>query len=116
MIQLIGRVVLNGLGLVLTAHLVPGIHYGGDVASLIVAGVVLGLLNLIVKPILKVLTIPLIFLTLGLFYLVLNGVILWLAGELLSDLTIDGCGPAIIGGFVLALFNTITRLFSSSDD
>lgn len=116
MLNILGRIVLNGIALVLTAELVPGIHYSGDIPSLLVAGIVLGLLNLVVKPVVKILSLPFIIVTLGLFYLVLNGGLLWLAAELLSDLTVDGCGAAVIGGFVLALFNSLTRLFTKKKD
>lgn len=116
MLNIIGRVVLNGIGLMLTAYLVPGIHYSGDIPSLLIAGVVLGLLNLLVKPVVKLFTLPLIILTLGLFYLVLNGGLLWLAAEILADLTVDGCGPAIIGGLILAIFNSVTRVFMKDKD
>ena len=113
LLRIVAHVVLNGLALVLTAHLVPGITYTGGIPELLVAGFVLGLINTIVKPLLKLLTLPLIVFTLGLFYLVLNGALLWLAGELLDGLTIEGCGPAILGGLVLALFNAATKMLPS---
>jgi putative membrane protein len=54
-------------------------------------------------------SLPFIVLTLGLFYLVVNGAMFYLAGALLDGLTIDGCLPAILGGLVLALFNWLVR-------
>ena len=56
-------------------------------------------------------SLPLIVLTLGLFFLVINGAMLLLAGYLLDGLTIDGCLPAILGGLVLALCNWLLRVF-----
>ena len=85
------------------ARLVPGIHYEGDWVYLLIAGVVFGLLNLIVKPLVTVLSLPVVVLSLGLFFIVINAFILYLASWLLDGLTIDGCGPALLGGVVIAL-------------
>jgi len=108
--RLIARILLNGLALVLVAHLLDGIHWTGGLGSLIVAGCVIGLLNAIVKPIVTVLSCPLIVLTLGLFYLVINGLILQLADLFLDALAIDGWFWAIVGGLFLAVFNLLIKL------
>jgi putative membrane protein len=106
------QVVLNAVALWLAATLVPGIHYHGGVLLLLAAGLVLGILNLLVKPILTFFSLPLIVLSLGLFYLVINGAILYLAARLLPHhLQIDGCATAIVGGVVIALFNWVVRAF-----
>ena len=73
------------------------------------AGLVMGLVNLLVKPLVTLLSLPFIVLTLGLFFLVINGLMLYLAAFLLSGLTVEGCLPAILGGMVLALFNWLIR-------
>ena len=103
------QIVLNGVALLIAAKLIPGIHYQGSLLYLLIAGLVLGLINLIVKPVVSVLSCPLILLTLGLFYLVINGFILWLADFFLEGLRIDGFIPAILGGLVIALFNWVVR-------
>lgn len=108
------QIVLNGLAILLIAYLVPGIHYQGDFLYLLLAGVVLGLLNLLVKPLVTLLSLPFIILTLGLFFFVINGFMLFLASLVLDGLTIDGCLPAILGGFVLALFNWLVRASSEN--
>jgi putative membrane protein len=99
------QIVLNAAGLWLAANLVPGIHYRGSVPYLLLAGLVIGLLNLLVKPLVTLLSLPLIVLTLGIFYLAINGLMLYLAAALLHGLTIDGCLPALLGGLVMGLFN-----------
>jgi putative membrane protein len=109
--NLIARIVLNGLGLWAAAQLLPGIHWDGGVFYLLVAGAVLGVLNLLVKPILTLFSIPLLLITLGLFYLVINGVMLWLADLLLARLHVDSFLWAIAGGFFLAIFNLFVRAF-----
>jgi putative membrane protein len=107
------QVVLNAVALWLAAKLVPGIHYVGGVEWLLIAGLVLGLLNLLVKPLLTLLSLPLIVLSLGLFYLVINGFVLYLAARLMPHhLQVAGCAPAILGGLVIGLFNWAIRAFA----
>jgi len=106
------QVVLNAVALWLASIVVPGIHYTGGLVWLLLAGLVLGLLNLLVKPVLTFLSLPLIVLTLGLFYLVINGLVLYLAAALVPHLKVDGCGAAIVGGLVIALFNWAVRAFA----
>lgn len=103
------QIVLNGVALLIAAKLIPGIHYQGSLLYLLIAGLVLGLINLIVKPVVSALSCPLILLTLGLFYLVINGLMLYLADFFLEGLRIDGFIPAILGGLVIALFNWVVR-------
>ena len=68
--RLVARILLNGLALVIAAHLLDGIHWTGGLGALIVAGCVIGLLNAIVKPIVTVLSCPLIVLTLFVIFVV----------------------------------------------
>jgi putative membrane protein len=107
------QIVLSGLAVLLVARIVPGIDYQGDWLYLILTGVVVGLLNLTVKPLVTVLSLPFIVLSLGLFFIVINAFVLYVASWLLEGLTIDGCGPALLGGIVIALFNWVIRAFSN---
>lgn len=109
MLRALLQIVLNGVALLIAARLVPGIHYEGSLLYLLIAGLVLGLINLIVKPIVSFFSFPLILLTLGLFYVVINGLMLYLADVFLAGLRIDGCMPAILGGLVIALFNWVLK-------
>ncbi|HXO22889.1 MAG TPA: phage holin family protein [Thermoanaerobaculia bacterium] len=106
------QVVLNGVAILIASRIVPGIHYKGGIVYLLVVGLVIGLVNLLVKPIVTFFAFPLIILTLGLFYLVINGLMLYLASLFLSGLRIDGCAPAILGGVIIALVNWLVRAFS----
>jgi putative membrane protein len=107
------QVVLNAVALWLAATLVPGIHYTGGIEWLLLAGLVLGLLNLLVKPLLTFFALPLIVLTLGLFYLVINGAVLYFVAALVPHhLHVAGCGTAILGGMVIAVFNWAVRAFA----
>ncbi len=105
MLRILLQIVLNGVGVLIAAKLVPGVSYEGDLLYLLLVGLVIGLINLLVKPLVTLLSLPAVILTLGLFFLVINGALFWLAAALLDGLTVDGCLPAVLGGLVLALFN-----------
>lgn len=89
-------------------QVVPGFHYR-SLGTLAIAALILGLLNAIVRPILFVLTLPLTIITLGLFLIVLNAVILELAAWLVPGLRIDSFGWACVGAIVLGLISLITN-------
>jgi len=112
MLRALVQIVLNGVAVLIAAKLVPGIVYSGDLAHLLLVGLVLGLLNLLVKPIVTFFSFPLIALTLGLFFLVINGLMLMLAAWLLpGTLQVHGCLPAILGGLVIAILNWVVHAF-----
>jgi putative membrane protein len=113
MLRLVVQVLLNGVALLLAAKLVPGISYTGGWLYLLLAGLVFGLINLLVKPIVTFFSFPLIILTLGLFFLLINAAMLKLADVLLAGFAVDGFVPALVGGCVIALFNWVVRAFSS---
>lgn len=112
MIRALLQIVLNGVAVLIAAYLVPGIDYSGSLLSLLLVGLVIGLINLVVKPLVALLSMPLIVLTLGLFYLLINGLMLYLAAWLLPELQVQGCMAAILGGLVIALFNWAVRAFT----
>lgn len=115
MIRAVIQVVLNGIAILIASYLVPGVVYEGSLLYLLLVGLVVGLINLLVKPFVTLLSLPLLVVTLGLFYLVINGLMLWLAGWLLSGLEVHGCLPAILGGLVMALFNWLVRAFAGKE-
>lgn len=104
--NLVIRWLLNAVALALTAWVVPGITVTGAVA-LIVAALVIGLLNALVKPILVVLTLPLTILTLGLFLLVLNALLFWLAAAVVPGFQVTGFLAALLGAIVMAVFGWV---------
>ena len=106
------RLVLNAIVLLLVAHLIQGIRVTGFGVALI-AALVLGLLNALVKPLLFILTLPLNVLTLGLFTFVINAFILWLAAALVPGFAIDHFFPtAILAAVVMALVNLVISLMT----
>jgi putative membrane protein len=108
------RVVVYTLALVLAAHVIPGIRLD-SVMSALAAGLLLGLINAIVRPVLVVLTFPITLLTLGLFLLVLNGLCLWLVSVFVSGFHVAGFWPAFWGALVVSIVSWIlTALVSDS--
>ncbi len=105
--SLIIRWLLNALGLFIVAQLVSGVGYS-SLQALLIAALVLGLLNAIVKPILFWLTLPFTIVTLGLFLIVLNAIIVMLTGYLVPGFTVTGFVPAAIAGLILGLISLLT--------
>jgi putative membrane protein len=106
----IARWVLNALALYIVSQIVPGIHVANFTAALI-AVFVIGLVNTLVKPILFLLTLPITIVTLGLFTLILNALMLLLAGSMLSGFSVDGFGAAFIGSILLSVVSTLLQSF-----
>ena len=102
------RWILNAVALFVVVSVVPGFHYKSWI-SLLIAAAVLGLLNTIVRPILFVLTLPLTVITLGLFLLILNAIMLELTAWLVPGFGIDGFWWAIVGALVLAIVTLVTN-------
>jgi putative membrane protein len=99
--KLVLRVLLNALALWLADRLIAGISYD-TVTALLVAALVLGLINALIRPILRILTFPITVLTLGLFLLVLNGLLFWLLG-LVPGFHVEGFLPALLGSIVVSV-------------
>lgn len=97
-------VVAVALGL--TAWLVPGVEVSSPLA-LLVAALVYGFLNALLKPVLVILTLPLTIMTLGLFYLVLNAILFALASVLVPGFAVAGFGPAFVGAIIMSLLSML---------
>ena len=96
------RLVLNGAAVFLAAQLIPGIGVASPGAAL-AAGIVLGLINAIIRPLLILLTLSATLLTLGLFIFVINAVCLALAAWLVPGFTINSFGSALLGALVISI-------------
>lgn len=109
------RLVINAVALWVAIRLVPGIAYEGDVVGLLGLALIFGIVNAVIRPLISILTCPLIVLTLGLFTLVINGLMLWLAGAIGGSLGIDvsvaGFWPAFWGGIVVSIVSIVLSLF-----
>ena len=108
MARLLLNWLLSTLALITVAHLVPGIYVANLVAAM-VAAVVIGLVNATLGVALKILTFPLTVLTLGIFWWVINGLMLELASVLVPGFHVAGFGAAFLGAIGLAVVNMIFR-------
>ncbi len=109
---IIYRVLITALALMLCAYLIPGIAVENIYVALI-AAVVLGLLNLVARPILVVLTFPITLLTLGLFIFVINAAIFWFTASFIDGFEVAGFIPALVGSVVVSLVSTLGNHFVS---
>lgn len=111
--KLLIRWVIASLALFVAAWLVPGIRVEGNAWIVYAAmAIILGLVNAVVRPLLKLLTCPLILLTLGLFTLVINGLTLWLASEIAVHwfhvgFYVDGFWSAFLGALIVSVVTVI---------
>ena len=114
--RLILAIVGNAVALFATT-VVPGITFTGSWLQLALAGAIFGLLNLIVRPLALILSIPALILTLGLFYFVLNALLLWGFSRLLPGYVVGGFWPALGGSLVLMVVNwVLSGLFGKTKD
>ncbi|MFZ2529977.1 MAG: phage holin family protein [Rhodococcus sp. (in: high G+C Gram-positive bacteria)] len=125
MTSLILRLVINAVGLWLAATLVSGVTIGemegadgitGNVVlALLVLAVIFTIVNALVKPFVKLLSLPLVILTLGLFTLVVNALMLWLTSWISSftdyGLSLDGFWAAVWGALIISIVNLVLGMF-----
>ncbi len=111
MLSMIIRWVLFALALMLTAWLVPGISVDNFVSALIIV-VVIALINIFIKPLIKMITLPINAATLGIFSLVINALLLMLAGYIAPGFGVDGFISALIGSLVLSVLGVIVNILS----
>jgi putative membrane protein len=112
------RLLINAAALWVATHIVPGIAYEGRWTSLLVVALVFGVLNASVRPLIKVLTFPLLILTLGLFTFVINAVMLmltgWISDRLNLGLHVTGFWSAFWGGLVVSIVSLTLSIFVRS--
>jgi putative membrane protein len=105
---------INALALMAVAYLLPGIAVADFVTALI-AALVLGLVNAVIRPILILLTLPATLLTLGLFIFVINGLLFWLVGSYIDGFTVAGFWPGIFGAIAYSIVSwALSALLLSS--
>jgi putative membrane protein len=107
--QLLLHWILNAVALLIVAHVVPGVSVRDPVAAL-VAAVLLGLANAIIKPVLVLLTLPVTILTLGLFLLVINGLLFWAVSALMTGFEVRGFWPGVLGALVYSVLTALLSL------
>ena len=106
--------ILNAVALLAVAYLLPSIHVASFGAAMI-AAVLLGLANTVLRPLLLLLTLPVTLLTLGLFIFVINGLMFWLAGSMIEGFTVDSFWSAVLGSLLYSLVSWVLSSLLISD-
>jgi len=100
---------LNALALLTVAYVLPGIRVDGFTAALI-AALILGLINTLLRPLLILLTLPVTVVTLGLFILVINGLLFWFAGSVLKGFEVSGFWVGVLGALLYSIFSSVLAM------
>lgn len=114
------RLLVNAVALWVATRIVPGVTYGGDVLPFLGVALVFGVVNAVVGPAAKLLALPLIILTLGVFLLVVNGLLLWLtsvvSGALGLGFHVSGFWSAFFGALVVSVVSVVLSMLVKSRD
>jgi putative membrane protein len=115
LISLLARWIVNAAALLLVAYLYPGVAVEGFGTAL-VAALVLGLVNAVIRPLLVILTLPVTLLTLGLFIFVINALLFWFVAEIVHGFQVTGFGAALLGSILYSLITLVSSwlLFSKA--
>ncbi len=109
------RLLATAAALWAAVALVPGITYTGGILGILGVALVFGFVNAVIRPILRLLTCPLVVLTLGLFVFILNAFLLWLTSMMAQALGIgfivDGFWAALVGALIVGIVSTVLNLF-----
>ena len=111
MVKLLIRLVVNAFALWLTALIVDGITLSNNIFEILVVAIIFGLINALIKPIIRLISAPLIVVTLGLFTLLINAFLLLLTSWLTDALEVDGIWPAFLGALIISLISWLLSLF-----
>ena len=102
--------IFNVIALLAVAYLLPGIHVDGFISALI-AALLLGLINTLLRPLLILFTLPVTVLSLGLFILVINGLLFWFAGSVLKGFEVNSFWAGMVGALLYSAFSFVLSLF-----
>ena len=113
------RLLVNAAALWVATRIVPGVTYSGELLPFLGVALVFGIVNAFIRPVAKLLTLPLIILTLGIFALVVNGLMLWLTSSLSESLglgfRVSGFWAAFFGSLVVSIVSTVLWMFVRDD-
>ncbi len=108
------RLIINMVAILIISYLFPKMIWVEGFLTALVAAFLLGIVNTIIRPILVLLTLPLTVLTLGLFLLVINGLMLWLVSALVSGFHVSGFWGAVFGSILISLVSWLLSRFLPS--
>ena len=113
--KIVIRILINAAALWVAATVIDGITLSDRPVTILIVPAIFGLVNALVRPVVKVLTFPITLLTLGLFILVINAAMLQLTDLLSDGLRVDGFGPSLLGGLVISLVSWFLSIFLVDD-
>lgn len=116
LVRFLIRVLVNAAALWVAARFVPGIEMSGDIWQILLIALVFGIVNAILKPILKLLSLPVLIITLGLFAIIINVILLAITAALMENLTIDGFLPALLGSLVISVVSAVLNAIIPDPD
>lgn len=103
------RWILNVIVIIFTAYLIEG--FDVTLLGAIVGSILLGLVNATIRPVILLVTLPLTILTLGLFTLVVNGLMLWLVSSVIKGFTVEGFGAAFLAALLITVISSVISFF-----
>lgn len=119
MLKLLVRVIINAVAIWVATLVVPGLTVTGGILEWLILGIIFGLVNAFIRPMVKLLTLPISIVTLGLFSLVINALMLMLVGWLSKALQIEGALfgfiPALLGSIIISIVSTVLNWFVADD-
>ena len=106
--KILARIIVTAFALLLVAHFLPGITVTGIFPALI-AAVILGLMNALVRPILVILTLPITIITLGLFIFGINGFLFWFVASFIDGFAVSGFWIALLGSVLVSIVSSLVN-------
>lgn len=105
--KLVIHIIISVLGLFLAIWFVPGVKFSGSNEIVFLAGILLGLVNCFVKPLLKIISFPIRIISFGIFTLILNILLVWIVIDILSPIEIEGLFPLLATTFIIWILSVI---------
>ena len=112
--KLLGKLVINAFALAVVAYLLPGLTFD-SISALVVASIVLGIVNTLIRPVLHIVALPISILTFGIGALLINVLLLWLVGEVVPGFHIANFLTALLGSILLSLVSWFLHRLESED-
>ena len=109
------RWIINTVAVMVAANVVSGIEYKG-LPSLLVASLLLGILNVLLRPLLLLLSLPLVIITLGLFIWVINALLLYFVGQLVKSFRVEDFGAALWGALIISIVSLVLNVFTGTSN
>ncbi|OGN08156.1 MAG: hypothetical protein A3C61_01025 [Candidatus Yanofskybacteria bacterium RIFCSPHIGHO2_02_FULL_39_10] len=116
MVSFILRILGNAIALYAASWFVQGFSFAGGIKEYAIAGIVLGLLNMIARPVLKLISMPVIILTLGLFTIVINALLLWTVDYIFEFITISDIMALVWATIVIGIVNMVVSALTKAVD